>query len=1283
MDKSNDAFHHEDYVKNLKKIIEEHEPPFNIALIGKWGVGKSSIINLLKKELHGKKEVVTHEINAWKYENDSLKKAFLKNLWQTFNKDDDVSIWKLYADSFRETTMLATMKDKPLTTWQTIKAIIPLMMVLVSLFLLSSAGVLALLYIWDGIHALFSKNTFIENTKDTFKSFKENIWVAIIIAPLYKMLQDFLKSSMQTKMADVKLVKPVETADEYEQLFKDEIDKYKAAHPKFKKLVVIVDDLDRLSTKKVVAALDAIKAFVEINECIFIVTCDENILINAIEKEKLNKTDDIDGELFLDKLFHFRISLPPIIENDMSDFAIRIAKQEAQGLVKLCNGHFEKIIDILIHAEVSTPRQVKKLLNTFANNLLIANSREAESRKLEQQLLTGEKGILFLAKLSVIQSDYNDIYMELSKDFTYLEELLEFYQTENEETVDIKPSIKMLFIYKDATYKIKQQYEGLINFLSRNQHITVDNLSPFIYLAQDAIGLIAGDEKQRSIRKNLLSGNEKGIINLMNEDTNPGNLAFAIIEEVKHSSRKDLPSVMKAAIPLISHVSEGKKELANTISYKLTTDEAATTRFWQIEHQYILNVYHSAENKIGIENALLFVMDELFFKSEKWKNPQGKEMTNEAFVIQISKLLNNLLYDHENLPISVREKVRAFLAAEDEDYLFFPFENIQSLYNTHSGLFWDYFNLPFFNQLVNDIENAEGKVLEEDFETFFTIAPMIRKRYAIEFILSVPSVITYSTKNKVLDVVKLVLPIVNSVNEKSGVKIVDALTAYVFKEPESINEVMKIIQQISFDVKDNDDFAERLDKFILNHLPEEKNESMEEVMNVIEYVLQEVNVDFGQFDQVFNYVLRNVLDTSIYDELIRRFNKTFTDSQRSALFSTINSPALANSYNAYLSERIYTLYAILGEDKVNDLSIQQVMQQGITLFMNNSWLSYLTWANDFVKLFSVTADKIDESDLINYIDTLLNQVTSYSHSKLAIKGLMYIGEHVPTSRVLECINYVLTHTNSDSSKMDALEFLKSCNQHITKENNNLNPYITFLLDNFPLKVENFLNELYSMFRTISVDKVIKLITNAVNLEEEKLQFNLSTIQMTTGKFFSALGKEKDKLHVLHQLLQEQMEAKDINRILLMSLEKSSAASLLDGAIKSDVEKNKNYKGELLKLCGQHHQALDKGHLTNLIVDVLRESDDDYIAEICVVLLKEYSTFRFAHEKKHVSAQIVPTFRNINMEAKEKVLEVAKAFHMEKEFEQAIKDNLLSNEETELVIDKLGFRRNRLLNSIRR
>ena len=94
---------------------------------------------------------------------------------------------------------------------------------------------------------------------DSFKDFKKNIWLPIIMTPLGAMLQEFVKSSMQRKTANVQLVKPVETADEYEELFKEEIEKYKKKNSRFQKLIVIVDDLDRLSPRKVVDALMLLK----------------------------------------------------------------------------------------------------------------------------------------------------------------------------------------------------------------------------------------------------------------------------------------------------------------------------------------------------------------------------------------------------------------------------------------------------------------------------------------------------------------------------------------------------------------------------------------------------------------------------------------------------------------------------------------------------------------------------------------------------------------------------------------------------------------------------------------------------------------------------------------------------------------------------------------------------------------------------------------------------------------------------------------------------------------
>ena len=74
-----DRFNQRDVVENLRIIIENTNPPYNIALIGKWGIGKSSIINLLlSRYRNDSKNYIVQEINAWKYEKESLKNVFLK-----------------------------------------------------------------------------------------------------------------------------------------------------------------------------------------------------------------------------------------------------------------------------------------------------------------------------------------------------------------------------------------------------------------------------------------------------------------------------------------------------------------------------------------------------------------------------------------------------------------------------------------------------------------------------------------------------------------------------------------------------------------------------------------------------------------------------------------------------------------------------------------------------------------------------------------------------------------------------------------------------------------------------------------------------------------------------------------------------------------------------------------------------------------------------------------------------------------------------------------------------
>lgn len=46
----NDMFSYGDMKEVFKKIIDNTEPPYNVAVIGKWGLGKSSLIRLVTEE---------------------------------------------------------------------------------------------------------------------------------------------------------------------------------------------------------------------------------------------------------------------------------------------------------------------------------------------------------------------------------------------------------------------------------------------------------------------------------------------------------------------------------------------------------------------------------------------------------------------------------------------------------------------------------------------------------------------------------------------------------------------------------------------------------------------------------------------------------------------------------------------------------------------------------------------------------------------------------------------------------------------------------------------------------------------------------------------------------------------------------------------------------------------------------------------------------------------------------------------------------------------------------
>ena len=86
-----DQFGHEHYAEALFDLITNQNlrMPYNIGLLGQWGVGKSSIKELCKNKLKSMDYIHCIDFNAWKYSGDSIKRALLRDIYLEIGGSDE------------------------------------------------------------------------------------------------------------------------------------------------------------------------------------------------------------------------------------------------------------------------------------------------------------------------------------------------------------------------------------------------------------------------------------------------------------------------------------------------------------------------------------------------------------------------------------------------------------------------------------------------------------------------------------------------------------------------------------------------------------------------------------------------------------------------------------------------------------------------------------------------------------------------------------------------------------------------------------------------------------------------------------------------------------------------------------------------------------------------------------------------------------------------------------------------------------------------------------------
>lgn len=178
------------------------------------------------------------------------------------------------------------------------------------------------------------------------------------------------------------------------------------------RVVIFIDDLDRLNPGKAVELLEVLKVFLDCEKCVFVLAIDYGVVSRGVKEKYGDDFSEEKGKSFFDKIIQVPFKMP-VADYDISNY-VRNSFQE-MGISIDDDRLLESYVCLINDSIGNNPRSMKRLFNSY---LLL--SKIAVEKLFEDM---HNKEILFA--LLCMQSKYEKVYDYLikQKDKVSFEEL--------------------------------------------------------------------------------------------------------------------------------------------------------------------------------------------------------------------------------------------------------------------------------------------------------------------------------------------------------------------------------------------------------------------------------------------------------------------------------------------------------------------------------------------------------------------------------------------------------------------------------------------------------------------------------------------------------------------------------------------------------------------------------------------------------------------------------------------------------------------------------------------
>lgn len=172
---------------------------------------------------------------------------------------------------------------------------------------------------------------------------------------------------------------------------------------KIEKLVILVDDLDRLSPKTAVDLLEAIKLFLDVEYCVFVLAIDYDVVVQGVHEKFGDHISNEKCKSFFDKIIQLPFRLP--VESYSSEQIFR----KYIDTESISDEHLSLVSTFVDNSVGANPRTLKRIINAFILIEYITNQTGDSFESSKGLSVYNSLLLLFLP----IQMHYCDIYTAL------------------------------------------------------------------------------------------------------------------------------------------------------------------------------------------------------------------------------------------------------------------------------------------------------------------------------------------------------------------------------------------------------------------------------------------------------------------------------------------------------------------------------------------------------------------------------------------------------------------------------------------------------------------------------------------------------------------------------------------------------------------------------------------------------------------------------------------------------------------------------------------------------